>query len=185
MTDARQAGRRVRLVAALALTLLLPLLPRAAEAQVGPNGFTTTARVTVRGTPATVYAALVDVGRWWSPDHTYSGDAANLTLEPRAGGCFCEKLKNGGGVEHMRVVNVVPGELLRLQGGLGPLQTLGVAGSMTITLKPDAGNTAVTLVYAVGGFNPGGFRDLSLAVSAVLTEQLQRLQSLIERGRPK
>lgn len=170
----------------LAIVLALGLAaPSAALAQVGPNGFTTTARVSVRGTPSAVYDAFVNVGRWWNPDHSYSGDAANLTLEPRAGGCFCETLKNGGSVEHMRVVNVMPGELLRLQGALGPLQPLGVVGNMTVTFRPEGGSASVTLVYAVGGFNPGGFRELSLAVSAVLTEQLQRLQSFVERGRPK
>jgi hypothetical protein len=33
-----------------------------------------------------------DIGKWWDPDHTWSGNTANLSIEPFANGCFCEKL---------------------------------------------------------------------------------------------
>ena len=52
-------------------------------------------------------------------------DAKNLSIDARPGGCFCEKLPNGGGVEHARVVYVAPREVLRLSGALGPLQGVG------------------------------------------------------------
>ena len=41
---------------------------------------------------------------WWDPSHTWSGSAKNLTFEPKAGGCFCEKLADGGSVQHGRVI---------------------------------------------------------------------------------
>jgi hypothetical protein len=59
--------------------------------------------------------------------HTFSRNAANLSLELHAGGCFCERLKNDGSVQHMQVVYVAPGEALRLRGALDPLQIEGVA----------------------------------------------------------
>ena len=46
-----------------------------------------------------------DVGRWWNPEHSYSGVAANFSIDARAGGCFCERLKDGS-VAHMTVVFV-------------------------------------------------------------------------------
>ena len=61
------------------------------------------------------------VGSWWDPEHTYSGSAANLSLDAEPGGCFCERLPNGGGVEHMRVTYVAPGKRIVLTGSLGPL----------------------------------------------------------------
>jgi len=156
----------------------------AAEAQIGPNGFRVTTQVSVSAAPAKVYEALLQVGQWWSPAHTYSGDAANLSLDPRPGGCFCERLPNGGGVEHLRVLSAAPGETLRMSGALGPLQALGVAGSFTVALKPTAGGTTVELVYAVGGFSDGGFNQLAPAVQGVLAEQMTRLKAFVETGRP-
>ena len=38
------------------------------------------------------WKVLTAPSRWWSGDHTYSGDAANLWLDAQATGCFCEKL---------------------------------------------------------------------------------------------
>ena len=51
-----------------------------------------------------------------------------------------------------RVVYVAPRDVLRLSGGLGPLQASGVAGSMTWKLTGDGDNTRVQLSYSVGGF---------------------------------
>jgi uncharacterized protein YndB with AHSA1/START domain len=173
------------LVRSLGLVLMcLAATTQGVRAQVGPSGFRVATRVSVRATPAVVYGALVDVGRWWNADHTFSGDATNLSLDPRPGGCFCERLPKGGGVEHMRVVYAAPGETLRMNGGLGPLQGLGVTGSLTIALMPDGGGTSVSLAYAVGGFSEGGFLQLAPAVDGVLVEQMNRLKSYVETGRP-
>ena len=43
-----------------------------------------------------------------------------MTLQMRPGGCFCETLDGGGGIEHMRVTYVQPGERIVLTGSLGP-----------------------------------------------------------------
>ena len=113
------------------LAALIPVLaaagPAAAEVKsVTANGFEVASTATIAAPPDRVYAALGEVGRWWSPSHTFSRDAANLSMELRAGGCFCERLKDGGSVQHMRVVYAAPGAGLRLRGGLGPLQVEGV-----------------------------------------------------------
>lgn len=129
-------------------------------------------------------APVQQVDSWWSSDHTFSGDARNLSLDARPGGCFCEKLKDGGGLEHMRVIYVAPGETLRLSGALGPLQASGLAGSLTWALKAAPNGTAVELSYSVGGFFPGGFEKIAPAVNAVLEEQLRRFKLLVETGKP-
>jgi hypothetical protein len=96
--------------------------PASAEVKsVTPNGFEAATTVTMSAPRDRVYAALGDVGRWWSPAHTFSRNAANLSLELHAGGCFCERLKNDGSVQHMQVVYAAPGEALRLRGALDPL----------------------------------------------------------------
>jgi hypothetical protein len=121
---------------------------------------------------------------WWNPEHTYSGDSRNLSIDARPGGCFCERLGDGGGVEHMRVIYVAPRETLRMSGALGPLQSSALAGSLTWRLTSAPPGTNVELSYRVGGFIEGGFEKIAPAVGAVLGEQLQRLKMFIETGNP-
>jgi len=153
--------------------------------QVTPNGFLVKLEASVSAPKPKVYDALVgQIGSWWNPEHTYSHDAKNLSIDARPGGCFCEKLPNDGGVEHLRVVYIAPGEVLRLSGGLGPLQASGLAGSLTWKLTGGAENTRVELSYSVGGFIQGGFEKIAPAVESMLNDQLNRLKLFVETGKP-
>jgi uncharacterized protein YndB with AHSA1/START domain len=175
---------RRSLLGALSLFMLAGTSGHSAPG-VTPTGFLVKFELSVNAPPAKVYDALVgQVGSWWNPEHTYSHNAKNLSIDPRPGGCFCEKLPNGGGVEHLRVVYVAPGEVLRLSGGLGPLQGSGVAGSMTWKLTGDSDNTRVQVSYSVGGFIDGGFEKVAPAVESVLREQVDRLKLFVETGKP-
>ena len=148
-------------------------------------GFLVRNTATVNAPPAKVYAALTDgVGGWWDPAHTFSHDSRNLSVDAKPGGCFCERLPDGGGVQHMSVVYASPGKLLRLTGAIGPLQEAALAGTMTWNLVQAGGGTTVELTYAVGGFRAGGFRDIPTAVDGVLRGQLTRLKAFVETGRP-
>src|SRR5713226_7234235 len=111
------------------------------------------------------------VGDWWDPAHTFSHDARNLSVDAKPGGCFCERLPDGGGVQHMSVVYASPGKLLRLTGAIGPLQEAALAGTMTWNLLQAGGGTTVELIYTVGGFRAGGFRDIPTVVDGVLRGQ--------------
>jgi hypothetical protein len=55
----------------------------------------------------------------------------------------------------MTVVYADPGKLLRLTGGLGPLQNLAVTGVMTWKLTEAGGKTTIEMSYKVGGYMPG------------------------------
>jgi hypothetical protein len=81
----------------------------------------------------------------------------------------------------MTVVYAAPGQALRLVGAMGPLQALAASGSMTWQLTPDETGTRVELVYAVGGYKPGGLGAMAPLVDKVLAGQLERLKSYIER----
>ena len=158
--------------------------PTSAEVKsVTSNGFEVATTVTI-GAPADRVYALGEVGHWWSPSHTFSRDAANLSIELRAGGCFCERLKDGGSVQHLQVVYASPGQGLRLRGALGPLQTEGVDGALSWTLKPGEGGTSVTLSYVLGGYIRSGTEQWAPKVDRVLDEQLQRLKSFVEGKSP-
>ncbi len=148
------------------------------------NGFSLQEHVTIAASPDKVYAELIQPARWWSSAHTFSGDAKNMTLDARAGGCWCETLKDGGSVLHMTVVNVVPGKLLRMRGALGPFQSTGMDGAMNIVLTPKGKSTEVALVYNLGGYVWGGYQALPSSADGVLGLQIYRLKQRIETGSP-
>jgi uncharacterized protein YndB with AHSA1/START domain len=137
---------------------------------------------TVTATPARVWTAFLRIGSWWSKEHTFSGNAANLRLEPRAGGCFCETLPRAGSVSHLTVVYVDPARRIGLAGALGPLAPGGLAGGMTVEFTPKGETTEIALTYNVGGYFPGGLANIAAPVDQVLGAQMDRLQRLVETG---
>jgi len=146
------------------------------------NGFTVKNTVNLSATPEQVYQSIVNVESWWNSAHTYSGNSGNLSIEAKAGGCFCEKLESGS-VQHMVVVFADPGNTLRLTGGLGPLQSMGVTGSLTFSLSKTDSGTDLEVTYTVGGYAPGGLQNLASPVDYVLSEQIARLKNFIEKGK--
>lgn len=167
------------------LILLLGLIGasgvRAEVIDAAAGGFTTHYSVDIGGSRQQVYHALVvDIGRWWSDDHTVSGYASNLTIDPRPLGCFCEKLGDGAGLVHMTVTFANPGVMLRMTGGLGPLGLMGVAGNMTFEIDETDGVSTVILQYAVGGYLDGGLDQVAAAVDGVLIDVLNRLKQFVE-----
>ena len=151
-----------------------------------PSGFTLKTTVTVAAWRHGVYNTLVtSVGRWWDKEHTYSGDAKNLSINAVPGGCFCEALPPpGGGVQHAMVVLAIPGKTLRMVGGLGPLQESGLAGALTFEFADRGAGTDVTMTYSVGGYRQGGLESLAPLVDSVLGAQLARLKNFAEKGVP-
>jgi len=159
------------------LALAVAPLPAAAEVTAsGDSGFVSHNEAVVAATPQATWDAMLRPADWWNGDHTYSGDAANMTITPEAGGCFCETVPDTGGeIEHMRVVYLAPGSTLRMTGGLGPLQSEAVAGVLTMTLAPDGELTRITWDYVVGGYMRMPMTDLAPLVDQVVGEQLLRL----------
>ncbi len=173
--------RWLAVCAALALALVQGV--NADVLDSAANGFTVKTTLTIQATPEDVYKRLVhDVGEWWNSQHTFSGDAHNLSIDDKAGGCFCEKLANGGSVRHLEVLYAAPGRALTLSGGIGPLQSLGVAGSMQIKLSPADGGTKLEVTYAVGGYSATGLNTWAPAADKVLAEQFTRLKNYVEHG---
>jgi len=170
----------------LAFALLLTVCAAAAAnvVDVASNGFTVQVTAHFAAPADMVFAALIKPARWWGPDHTFSHDAANLTLDAKAGGCWCEKLPRGGSAVHLTVVYVDPGKVLRLRGALGPFQGFGDEGALTWALKAAGDGTDLSVTYALGGYYKDGFGELSKAADGVLTEQVARLQRAIETGSP-
>jgi uncharacterized protein YndB with AHSA1/START domain len=153
------------------------------DAQAG--GFTVRQSLAIAAPAGRVWEALAHVGAWWDPAHTFSGDARNLAITLKPGGFWLESLPGDGAVRHMVVVYVQPGRTLRLEGALGPLQSFGVAGHLTWTLKEKDGATLVTETYDVGGHAPGGLDKIAGPVDGVMADQVARLKHYVETGKPQ
>jgi len=166
---------------------LLTLLSVPAQAEVvvkTDSGFVVRAAAEVTASPADAWRRLVNPASWWSSQHTFSGDAANLTLDPVPGGCFCEKLpaskdapkgQGAGGVQHLRVVYVEPQHAIRMTGALGPLQSEALSGTLTITVKPIEKGTRILWEYVVGGFMRYNVNEIAPAVDRMLSSQVAGL----------
>lgn len=150
------------------------------------GGFKIASKVTVDASREEAWrAATKHVDKWWSADHTISGDAGRLNIDAKPQGCFCESLGKNSGVVHMTVTMVSPPMVLRLTGGLGPLGLMGVEGNMTWEFDEVGNATEVTFTYAVGGFRPGGLDVLATPVDSVVADALKRLQAYIDTGDPE
>jgi len=142
-----------------------------------PNGFEVQEVVNLVVPQPSAYAAFGQVGQWWNKAHTYSGDAARMSLQLRPGGCLCEPLDGGGGIEHMRVTYLKPGEQIVLTGSLGPLLYQATAGVMDVKFERIAGGTRVTMNYRAAGFARSDGDRLAPLVDQVLAEQMKRYRA--------
>lgn len=161
----------------LIATMLAPVSAHAAVTDATPQGFTVENTVTVPVAPDVAWTAMVrDVDRWWPKDHTWWGAASTLAIEARAGGCFCERAAdNVRQAQHLQVVHLEPGAALRMTGGLGPLQGMGLHGVLDVTFKAVDGGTSVTWRYRAGGYTPDDLSKLAPIVDRVQAQQLAGL----------
>ena len=168
-----------------ALALLAATSVQAEVKQATADGFYISQSAPVRSTPAETWAALTQPQRWWSSEHTWSGKASNLGLEAKAGGCWCERWPEGS-AEHGRVIMAMPGELLRLDAALGPLQEFALKAILTFWIrKGEDGATTLDLEYRVNGSSTSGLDAFAPQVDAVLAAQFARLQRYLESGNPE
>ncbi len=159
--------------------------PASAEVvESSARGFETRNTAVTTATPYEVWQRLIVPGKWWSDDHTWSGESDNMYISAQGGGCFCELLParedapegvRRGSVEHMRVLQSDPPRVLRMVGQLGPLQSEPMQGVLTITLKPVDVGTRVLFEYVVSGYSRYEPDVISKAVDGVMLEQLTRL----------
>ena len=182
---------KIGLHACYAAGLLAFSMPAAADViESDEDHFVTRDEVVVDADPKATWLALISPARWWSSEHTWSADAANLTLTPQAGGCFCERIPESdepgritleGSVEHMRVIQAYPEVALRMEGALGPLQSEPVTGILTIALTEVDDGTRIVWEYNVGGKMRYELPIISRAVDGVMSQQLSGLADLLGR----
>lgn len=163
-------------------TFLIAASGHAAVLESNASGFAIEEKADIGVAPDKVYAALIHPEKWWNPRHTFSGNAADLSLDAKAGGCLCETLPNGGSVQHLTVVTAMPDKLIVFRGAMGPFQSQGVEGAMTIALTPKNGGTELVLDNNYGGFVKGGMGKWPQAADAMLADLVQHLKYYAENG---
>lgn len=125
--------------------------------------------------PDKAWARLIEPASWWLPDHTYSGDSANLSLDVQAGGLWREDW-DGGSVWHGTVIQAHEGEKLVLSAPFGPLQGLAVTSVWTISLAPaESGGTIITFDHVTNGTAASQLDEMAPAVDFVKSEALKSL----------
>jgi uncharacterized protein YndB with AHSA1/START domain len=176
----------MKLATLAALILACSAAPALAEVkEASADHFQLAFTATITASPTKVYALLPHVEKWWSAEHTWSGDAANLSLKPEAGGCFCERWQ-GNSVEHGRVIMALKDQTLRLDSALGPLQEFALKGTLGFHLTAMENDETEMLVdYRVNGSSASGLDQFAPAVDEVLGMQLERLLRYIDTGNPE
>lgn len=163
-----------------AFILLCTVKPAFAKViYVADNGFAVENSVTISKSPEQVWQALIyNIDDWWPKDHSWWGADGRFSIDPVAGGCFCE-VAGKRSAEHMRISFVEPSKLLRMTGGLGPLQGMGMFGALDWKFETEGSGTTITLTYKANGYLEGGFDSLAPIVEKVQGMQLQGLADFL------
>lgn len=162
------------------LILLATVAAKAEVSEVSEQHFTITINTTINAPSSQVYDQFVKIGEWWQDSHTWFGDASAMTIEPKAGGCFCERNSEQQAL-HMTISHISPGNSIHMTGGLGPLASLAVNGYMTWNFEATENNsTNLKLNYRVTGFVNQKTEDWAKAVDGVLKQQVGNLKTVFE-----
>lgn len=167
----------------IGLFLALLFIPAVLQAKVEASDehhFIVKHEVVVPPDTQASYRLLGKPAQWWNSAHTWSGQAKNMRLQLKAGGCFCE-IWNGNSVMHAQVILAQPGSVLRLQGGFGPLQDMAVNAVLTYKLKRESDGTHVEMTYRVSGNSSHKLPSLAGIVDKVLGEQLEGFRKVASR----
>jgi len=125
--------------------------------------------------PDELFARLMEPSQWWDPEHSYSGDASNLSMADEAGAYWREDWR-GGSVIHGQVLQVIQGKMLMLSAPFGPLAATGAKCIWTISLEPSKeGGTVIKSTHRVVGGPETGLAELSGPVDFVMGRGIQRL----------
>jgi len=127
--------------------------------------------------PTAIWQRLQNPGSWWHPDHTYSGDSRNMSVELQAGGVWREDW-DGKSVLHGTVLYLEPQKVLRLNAPFGPLQQMGVTTIWTINISAEGSGSMISFSETSGGSSHSGLDKIAPAVDFVKSEAIKRLANI-------
>jgi uncharacterized protein YndB with AHSA1/START domain len=162
---------------AAALLVLLPLAAGAEVKLAQADAMLIEHRFTIAARASKAWETLVHPERYWPADHTWSGKRESLSIDPVAGGCYCERW-DGGSAVHGRVVMAVPGKALTLNAALGPFLEMAISGILAIKLEEKDGVTTAVVIYRVSGDAEHKLDQLAPIVDRVLGKQFGSFAAL-------
>ena len=174
---------RLRPLAVFLLCAASPVPAFAAVETSAPDGFLVKHEFTVAVDRPRAFAEVIHPERWWNDAHTWSGSAANLSLDARAGGCWCEKWDKGE-AEHGVVTRVLHDDSLRVRAAFGPLLAMAVNGVFDVSLHDAENGVRVVVTYRVTGAASASLDKLAAPVDGVIGEQVLRLKARLETAAP-
>ena len=161
--------------AACALFLSSALTAHSEVITATPEHFTLKLEAQSELTPSEIWARLIEPAQCWQADHTYSGNADNLSLDPQAGGLWREDW-DGRSVWHGTVLQAHPEASLVLSAPFGPLQGRAVTSIWTITLtETETGGTQIVFDHVTNGTMASGLDELAPAVDYVKSAAIKSL----------
>ncbi|MBX9575929.1 MAG: hypothetical protein K2X07_09855 [Caulobacteraceae bacterium] len=161
----------------IAAALVLTAQPAAAEVVArSENGFTLRFVSQVAADADRIPASLEALPHWWDGAHSYTGEAANLSLDLKPGGCWCEKMPDGTSFDHGRTTSVQPDRML-FHAPFGPLRGRATRSDLEMTWRREP--TGLTLVWTmtVEGVGVGAMAD---PVDAVMAAGFRRWATYLE-----
>ncbi|RTE87061.1 MULTISPECIES: SRPBCC domain-containing protein [Gammaproteobacteria] len=162
-------------IVAVLTGLYLPLPSVAEVKSSSESGFHLEINQAIDTTPEVAYHHFVnDIAQWWLSSHTWFGNSENLSIEARAGGCFCE-LNGDQQAEHMMVSFVDPSHKIMFTGGLGPLKGMGLNGALTFEFRTQT----VKVTYIADGYPTTNMQEFAPLVDNVLTEQMNSFSAYL------
>jgi hypothetical protein len=165
----------------VAIALLVAASPASAEiVSRGENAFTLRFAVGLEASREDVIDAVRNVPAWWDPAHSYTGDAANLSLAFQPGGCWCERMRDGTNFRHGSLVSIEP-DRVRFDAPLGPLNGKATRADLIFSAGPENRGTLAAMEFVVEGPGVGAFAD---AVHGVMQQGWTRYVRFIEYGEP-
>ena len=166
-------------IAALVTALFAFASPASAEVvQRTADSFTLRYAVGAEIDPGDIPGVMTEVGKWWDSAHTYSGDAGNITVDLRPGGCWCERLADGSAFEHARAISVEADRLV-FDAPFGPLKGKTTRAMLTVTWPPANMGRTPTWTMIVEGPGIGAMAD---PVDGVMGAGFARFIYYLERG---
>lgn len=142
------------------------------------DSFTLRYAVDAEIAPEDIPGALSDLPKWWDSAHTYSGSAANLSLDLTPGGCWCEKLADGTDFDHGRTASVTPDSFV-FDAPFGPLRGKTTKAILTVTWPRANRGWTPTWTMVVEGPGVGSMAD---GVDAVMGAGYGRWLHYLEYG---
>ena len=160
--------------------IAMPTMLQAKIASQSEQHFVVSHKFESKKSVETVYKTFTNVSSWWEASHTFDGKAENLYFDFDQQRCFCEKVANGGFVQHLAAIHVQPMKKVVFSGGLGPLQDQAVSGKLLWTFEQTDNGVKVNVEYRVYGMIVDGMGKWPEAVDFVLGTQVKKLASLLK-----